>query len=40
MYCDSASVTKPSANTPIVCVIVTVAPSATACCALPRVPTR
>ena len=30
MYCDSASVTRPSANTPIVCVTVTVAPSATA----------
>ena len=32
--------TTPSANTPAVCVTVTVAPSATACRAVPRVPTR
>ena len=31
MYCERASVTRPSANTPIVWVTVTVAPSATAC---------
>jgi hypothetical protein len=30
MYWESASVTTPSANTPIVCVIVTVAPRAKA----------
>ena len=40
MYCDSSSATAPSANTPIVCVTVTVAPSATACFGVPRVPTR
>ena len=39
-YCDSASVTRPRAKTPIVCVTVTVAPSATAWRAVPRVPTR
>ena len=30
-YCESASVIAPSANTPAVCVTVTIAPSATAC---------
>ena len=36
---DRASVTSPSAKTPIVCVKVTVSPSSTACQAVPRVPT-
>ena len=40
MYWDSASVTTPSANTPMVWATVTVAPSATAWRGLPRVPTR
>ncbi len=39
-YCESASVIAPSANTPAVCVTVTIAPSTTACRGLPRVPTR
>ena len=40
MYCDSSSVTSPSAKTPIVWVTVTVAPSPNACRAVPRVPIR
>ena len=39
-YADSVSATTPSAITPAVCVTVTVAPSATACRGVPRVPTR
>ena len=37
---ESSRVTKPSAKTPIVCVIVTMPPSRTASTGLPFVPTR
>ena len=40
MNWDSESVTRPSAKTPAVCVTVTVAPSAKAWRAVPRVPAR
>src|SRR5918911_1399219 len=40
MNCDSASVTSPSAKTPIVCVTVTIAPRVAASRGVPRRPIR
>ena len=40
MNCESKSVTSPRANTPAVCVTVTVAPRRKACRGFPFVPTR
>ena len=39
-YCEAKSVTRPSAKTPSVCVIVTVKPRKAACRAVPREPTK
>ena len=40
MNAESASVTAPSAKTPIVCVIVVIKPSSAAWRGVPRLPTR